>query len=76
MTLIHTVATKCQSLCLIGVTIAHLSSERHYVYALWFKVTRTRISPELDNEPDNVASFLCVVFCGCNKSELVYNFQL
>jgi hypothetical protein len=48
MTLHHTVAAKCQSLCCVGVKmIARLSTQHLYINALWFKVMRTPVSPEL-----------------------------
>jgi hypothetical protein len=47
-TLYHTAAAECQSLDHIKVkTSVHLSGEHCYVNALWFKVTRTPVSPEL-----------------------------
>ena len=48
MTLFHTAAAKCQSLCCIEEkTTARISREDHYIDALWFKVMRTPVSPEL-----------------------------
>ncbi len=47
-TLFHTAGAKHRSLCCVKVkTTAHLSGEPYYVDALWFKVMRTPISPEL-----------------------------
>ncbi len=47
MILYHTVAAKCQSLCHIREKMGCLSGKCLYVDALWFKVMRNPVSPEL-----------------------------
>jgi hypothetical protein len=47
MILYHKVAAKCRSLNCIEEKMARLSGEHLCVDALWFKVMRTPISPEL-----------------------------
>jgi hypothetical protein len=47
-TLYHTAAAECQSLDHIKVKMSvRLNGKRCYVDALWFKVIRTPVSPEL-----------------------------
>jgi hypothetical protein len=53
----------------------HLSGMCCNIDALWFKVKRTPISP-IDIEPVKCCIFFVFCFVKCNKSELVYNFQL
>jgi hypothetical protein len=48
MTLFHTATVKRQSLCQVKVKMTTLiSGLHHYIHALWFKVGRTPVSPEL-----------------------------
>ncbi len=50
---------------------ACLSDERFHFDALWVKVTRILIYPELVWTSSNVALYLCCGCMKCNKSELV-----
>jgi hypothetical protein len=48
MTLFHTATAKLQSLCRAKVKMTvRLNGECHYINALWFKVIRTPVSPQL-----------------------------
>ncbi len=48
MTLYHTAAAECRSLCYIEEKmLARLSGKHCDIGALWFKVMRTPVSPEL-----------------------------
>ena len=61
MKLHHMVAAKCQSLCSVGEKMARVSGKHLYDYALWFKVMRTPVSPELVLTSYNVVvSFCCI----------------
>ncbi len=61
MLLYHKVAAKCWSLCSIKEKTVHLRSEFLYINALWFKVMRTSVSPELVWTSYNVAVSLCCI---------------
>jgi len=71
MTLYHTAAAKCQSLCFVKEKMsARLSSEHCNVDALCFKVTSTPVSPE-KFKPVKHFVFFVLYFVKCNNSELV-----
>ena len=76
MILYHMLAAKHKSLCRIKEKIACLSGKCLYVDALWFKVMRTPVSPELVWTIYNVAVSLWCILVKCSKSELVLNLQL